>query len=264
MIGRLLPLLAATVALAAWPAAAAGQEREPLVTDRPDQTESAVSVAPGFVQIELGGLHEVGGGADERLTGVGAALARIGVIERVELRLGFVGWQRVEAMGSSSSGLGDLSAGMKLSLADGDGLVPAVAILGTVLVPVGDRSFRAAGADPAIRAALAHDLGGGFALGYNFGAAWVSVSDAGRGERTVTEGLYTLAVSRGFGRLGLFLEGFGLAALSDGARAWHAIDGGATYALSPSVQVDASVGAGLTGAASDWFVGLGLSFRVPR
>ena len=265
MAGRAVTRVCLTAALAALSHVAAdAQGRPPLTTDRPDQTESPAAVAPGVVQIELGGLHEVSDGSDERLTAVGGVLARIGLVPRVELRLGFVGWQRIEGMGAASSGFGDLSAGVKVALHDGDGLVPAAGILATVLIPVGDRTFRASGADPVVRATLSHDLGGGLALGYNLGVGWVTVSDSDGGDRTVTEGLYTVSLSRAFGRVGVFVETFGLGALSDGARSWHALDGGATYALLPSVQIDAWAGLGVTAAAADWFVGLGLAFRVPR
>jgi len=71
-------------------AAAAG---ESLVTDRPDQTESSVTVPIGHVQVEAGwtmtrneegtttvDVHEVPG-----------VLVRTGIHERIELRLGWSG-----------------------------------------------------------------------------------------------------------------------------------------------------------------------------
>lgn len=73
-----------------------------------------------------------------------------------------------------------------------------------------------------------------------------------------------MSLSRAFGRVGVFVETFGLGAPSDRARTWHALDSGATYALLACVQIDASAGLGVTAAASDWFAGPGLAFRVPR
>ena len=249
------------------PGAAAAQDAPPMVTDRPDQTESAVAVLPGYVQVEAGGLHEVGsGGGPDRVTGVGSVLGRIGVIRPVELRVGFLGWRRVSEAGTgSTSGFGDLTAGLKVGLHEGSGLVPSAAVIATLYVPVGDSEFRAGGVDPEIRAALAHDLGGQFSLGYNLGAAWVTETDAAGTERTRASGLYTLALGRTIAdRVGAFVEGFGRIPFHDAGTAWHALDGGLTFAVMPNVQLDMSVGVGLDRDATDWFLGLGISGRLPR
>lgn len=262
-----LPVIAAGLALTVvGPGAAAAQDAPPMVTDRPDQTESAVVVAPGFVQIEAGGLHEVGSGGTDRVTGLGAVLGRIGVIRPIELRIGFLGWRRVSGDGTgSTSGFGDFTAGLKVGLHEGSGLVPSAAVLATLRVPVGDRQFRAGGVDPEIRAALAHDLGGDFSLGYNVGAAWVTESDAQGTEDTRAIGLYTVSLAHPIaGGVGAFVEGFGLIPFHDAGNAWHALDGGLTFAVMANVQLDMSVGVGLDRDATDWFLGLGISGRLPR
>jgi hypothetical protein len=240
------------------------QEPPPLVTDRPDQTESASVVPAGYAQLEAGGTHEVAGGP-ERVTGVGTALARIGLFGPIELRLGWAGWQRESGDGvESRSGFGGATAGLKVGVHEGQGLVPSVALIGTLLVPVGEPDVRAPGVDPEVRAAVAHDLGSGFSLGYNLGARWLTLGDATGAESMHTEGLYTVALGRGFDRVGVFVEAFGALTLSDETASRHAVDGGVTFALFPNVQLDASVGTGLTSSAPDWFVGLGVSARIPR
>ncbi|HSL81608.1 MAG TPA: transporter, partial [Thermoanaerobaculia bacterium] len=69
------------------------------MTDRPDQTESAAVVEPGYVQVETGVLfsrHGDGPDEVEVVEGPGT-LVRIGVGGRTELRLGWAGWVRQEA-----------------------------------------------------------------------------------------------------------------------------------------------------------------------
>ena len=44
----------------------------------------------------------------------------------------------------------------------------------------------------------------------------------------------------------------------------EAFDTGITYLLTPRLQLDASGSIGLSDSASDWTLGLGLSFRFPR
>jgi Putative MetA-pathway of phenol degradation len=259
-------IAAAVTAAMLLAAPAAAQNVPPLVTDRPDQTESPVVVPRGMVQFEAGGLHEVANAGAGRVTSVASLLARAGLFGRVELRLGFLGWQRATASGADArAGFGDLSVGMKVALRDGDGLDPAAAVLASALVPVGDPDFRAAGVDPELRVALAHDLGGAFSLGYNVGAAWVTTESGAGTETRHVEGLYTLTVGRSFGtRLGAFVEAFGNVAPSNANPSSHGVDGGLTFGVRPNVQLDAAAGFGLDDAGPAWFLGMGVAVRIPR
>jgi len=264
-MGR-LAAVASVMAAVLLAAPAAAQTAPPLVTDRPDQTESPIVVPRGMVQFEAGGLYEVANAGAGRVTSIASLLARAGLFGRVELRLGFLGWQRATAAGADArAGFGDLSVGMKVALRDGNGFDPAAAVLASALVPVGDPDFRAAGVDPELRVALAHELGGEFSLGYNVGAAWVTTAGgAGTGSNHV-EGLYTLTVGRSFGtRLGAFLEAFGNVAPSDAAPSSHGIDGGLTFGVRPNMQLDAAAGFGLDDAGPAWFLGVGVAVRIPR
>lgn len=264
----LLAALRAGVSLT--PASAGAQATvPPLITDRPDQTESAVVVPRGSVQFELGGTHvfdSPGTGASTRLSNVGAALLRIGIARPLELRVGFAGWHRAAPDGAPAlHGFGDLDLGAKVVLAEGAGFSPAVALMGSVTVPSGHQAFRAAGVDPEFRAALSHELPGGVGLGYNVGALWTTETDLAGTESRRTDLLYTLTLARGLTqRLGAFVEGFGLVGVTDGRPTWHALDAGFTLALRANLQLDASAGVGLNEAAEDWFVGAGISVRVPR
>ena len=44
----------------------------------------------------------------------------------------------------------------------------------------------------------------------------------------------------------------------------HGFDGGISYLIRPTVQLDVFGGPGLTDAAPDWFVTAGISFRLPQ
>ncbi len=253
-----------TVGLPSWSTA---QTPGPLVTDRPDQTESTAIVPPGYVQLELGNLL-AGADSTEMLT-IAPALLRIGVAPRVEARIGFAGWVRTSvtrmASTSSESGIGSLDLGFKVQVAEGNGLTPSVALLGKVLVPIGTEGVRAERADPGIRIAVSHVLSERVGVGYNVG---VEASSVDRGDGTLaTEAAapYTLAVGVGLvERVGMFVEGFGSVGLSDGVASSHLFDAGFTLQLATNVQLDTSGGVRWAGDADDWFVGLGLSVRVPR
>lgn len=252
-----------------WSPPSWAQDAPPMVTDRPDQTESSEVVPRGFFQLELGGQHashREGTNPAMRLSNVGGALLRIGVLEPVELRVGFAGWHHASTEGGNTlSGLGDLEVGTKVQIANGSGLSPVIAVMGGLLVPVGDRDFRAGGVDPSVRVSVAHDLGGGWGVGYNAGAFWTTVAGTAGDESLETSLLYTVALGRQIlPKLAAFVEAFGEHGLADGAGSWVALDGGITVPLQVNLQLDLSGGVGLSDAASDWFVSAGVAVRVPR
>lgn len=265
-LGVVSTLVALTV-----PSLAASQVVEPMVTDRPDQTESAQVVPVASVQVELGAVVTDAdfGREDTESLSLLTALARVGLCPILEARVGFAGWTRrsstVDGTSTSENGFGSLEVGFKMRVAKGRGVVPAVAVLGSALLPTGSAGFRAERVDPAVRLAVSHDLGQRFGLGYNVGLrAFSRATDAGD-TSTETEGLYTLALGVGLSeRLGLFLEAFGAAALSDRAVSAHLLDGGFTLLAMPNLQFDVSGGLGYAGSADDWFAGVGISFRLPR
>lgn len=245
------------------------QSVRPLVTDRPDQTESAAVVPRGTFQLEFGAMHafdEPAPSAATRLMSLGAALLRVGLAPPLELRLGFAGWHRATAeAGPTEHGLGDLDFGAKAVLHRGTGPVPSVALLGTVTLPTGHEAFRASGPDPEVRLAVSQELPAGFGLGYNVAAAWTTEADAAGDESFRTDLLYTAVLGRALtDRVAAFVEGFGSLVVSEGGSSWHALDAGLTLALRTNLQLDLSGGLGLSDAAEDWFVGAGVSVRMPR
>ena len=228
-----------------------------LVTDRPDQTESAAAVPRGLVQVETGYLFS----RDDSVNTFEApgTLVRIGLGARTELRVGHAG-----VIGSRRRhGAGDSQVGAKVNLiAAADGWTPQLAIIGGLSLPTGDEPFSSDGVDPSFLMAFAHELSPRLSVGYNLGAAWESSpGEAGR-EASL---LYTLALGIGVtDRLGAFVEVFGDRRTAADATAGVSIDGGLTFLLTETVQFDLYVGRGLHGPAADTFFGTGLSFRLPR
>ncbi len=243
----------------------------PLVTDRPDQTESSAVVAPGFVQLEAGWTYTRHDGGPRRVGShaVPQLLARIGVVNRIEARVGFAGWQAVRGEEATATvddqGVGDLELGVKYHLHAGRGAMPSLALLAGASVPTGEEAFSSGRVDPSFRLSFAHELTPRLSLGYNVGTQWVTETDQSGLRHTRAETIYTLA----FGvslieRLGVFAESFGSLALGDRGSDTHSLDGGLTLLLTNSVQLDVSGGFGLNTAPDDWFVGLGFAVRLPR
>lgn len=276
---RLSILLLAAAALTAVPSPADAQltpaepSAEPppeLVTDRPDQTESAAVVPAGFHQLETGLAYErLGNGplTVRTVSGPGT-LARIGLGGRTELRLGWEGWvdQDIDVTGPSTfdrsvSGVGDGEVGVKVKLREESGALPEMAILAGVSLPVGDDELTSDEYEPSVRLAFAHTLSDRLGLAYNLGA-----ERSHEREESFTRFLYTVALGAGLtDRLGAFVEVFGEEPESGGPGGSQvSLDGGVTYLLRPNLQLDAYAGAGVTDHAPDWLAGMGVSVRWPR
>lgn len=240
---------------AVWATVAIGQEPTPLVTDRPDQTESSVVVPPGTVQVEIGWLR-TDDGADRDVEGPGT-LVRWGLGERWELRLGWDGWiDRNPAVGPSSRGAGDGAVGVKVAMAPERGRRPETALLVSTTLPVGDDSVSGDRSDPSFRFLFSHTLPADWGLGYNLGGALNDDDLAAE---------YTVALGRPLSpRWGVFGELFGELPVDGPGDDAHSFDAGVTLGLGSRLQLDASAAFGLSGAAPNRFVGVGLSFRVPR
>lgn len=245
------------VGLLLGPATGSSQEPEPLVTDRPDFTESASVPGGGRIQVEGGWTVE--GSGDAREHSLAEILIRIGIGERFEARIEPGSWAAVDdGEGGEDSGFDDGGIGFKAMLLDAAPPgIPAAALLLSSSVPTGHDEIGESGWQPEARLALGWDLSEIWSLGAN--AGWGRPEDGG--ER-FDQALGSVALGRSLGeRLGAFLELYGFAPVDPGGddAAW--VDGGLTLGFGADAQLDVRAGAGLTSAASDWLFGLGFARR---
>jgi len=251
--------------------AAAQQSPGPMTTDRPDQTESSVTVPRGFVQLELGigFTRDAEGEGTVEFFEAPPSLLRVGILQRIEGRLGFAGWQRVDLDGpggaESVSGLGDLEVGVKVQLLEERGAAPGTAFILSSTLPTGREGIGSERADPSFLGSFSHTLSPRAALGYNAGVRWNTRRASSGDTETAIDALYSLVLGLGLAeRVGAFIEAFGTIGLKDEPSDQLSVDGGFTILARDNLQLDVSGGAGLTAAADDWFVALGASLRVPR
>lgn len=119
--------------IAVWPAAAWPQDETPsAVVQRPTETETAVTVAPGYAQFD-GGVFLA-----ERLVETPATI-RFGALRGLEL-LAAVSPIVIHDSGEPDerSGVGDLAAGAKIWFVDQGAAMPALALQGLVKLPTGE------------------------------------------------------------------------------------------------------------------------------
>lgn len=233
--------------------------RAPLVSDRPDFTESTVTMEPGAVQLE-------GGHTFERITSskvntTGELLLRVGVASWAELRLEPGSYTKVTSPSGDVSGREDGGIGVKVRFYtppdETRSFVPAIALVLDSSVPTGTNQFRQNRAQPEAKLATAWSLTDRLDLSTNFNVA------RPRDEN----GRYTeLAASASFGfevtpRVGAYAELYGFAPQFKGAEHTKYANTGFTLGVTPNVQLDLRGGVGLNGDAPDYFVGAGFVRR---
>lgn len=234
----------------------------PMVTDRPDATESPILVDKGYIQVETGAFYETfedQGITQDNYT-FNTTLIRIGLLENLELRLGadFVeGKTKINGVKQDdvSSGFSPLLFGAKVGIAKEKGWAPEIALMGHVYLPFTagtDYKPQTTGVD--FRFSLGHTLSERSVLGYNLGAAWGDDSSEAAFVYTL---VYGYAVTKDFG---LYAELYG--DTPENSKANHFWDAGMVYVVSNNFQLDATIGTSIT-KGQDLLLSFGFSFRLP-
>jgi len=240
-----------------------GQTTPPLVTDRPNQTESAFVVPDGRFQIETGAIFESNlwrhaeFEPERRALHFATTLVRFGLGGWAELRLASA--YRAESTRYRNyrvqlHGLEAVSVGTKVAFWAENGLAPQVVFTLSLDLPVGAEAFRPDAPEPTAVFAFAHTLSARWTLGYNLGATWPST--AGRVLH------YTAALGYSLSRrAAAFLELYGDDGLAQPATLLF--DTGLTLLLRRTLQLDFATGFALAQDLPGWFVSTGFSVRLP-
>jgi hypothetical protein len=247
-------VLSITVAaILAWLGPSARAQVPDISTDRPDLTESAALVPSGLWQVEAGLIRERirNDSGEIRRLAVVDVLARAGLSEMLEARLGGgYAHQRSSdtAAASTAMGLAGIMTGVKIRLAEG------ASVLAHLHIPIGHEDLRLPDTAPELVFAGESALTDRVELSGNLGGVWL------REEASV---FASMAV--GFDltdRLGTFVEGFVLGAMH--AQPRYQAECGLTYLLASNLQVDCTGGVTLFEDDPGWFLGAGLSVRIPE
>ena len=230
-----------------------------LVTDRPDFTESSEIIERGSLQFESGVNYEsdAESGLLSRAFSAPTALLRIGLGHRAELRVGADGLVTTSVAGSRVSGYSDVELGAKIRLFDQRSLGVDLAVLPMVSLPTGSDDFSSGAADPTVKITWARDLPAGFGLSGNVNAS--SISEDGRR-------FHQQALSASLGHdlvagFGSYVEVYGFSKMSPDDGRGVTVDGGVSHLIGGDIQFDIETGRGLTAAAPDWFIGVGIAIR---
>lgn len=246
---------------------------EPIVTDRPDFTESAVTVPWGHAQLETGYTFSYDSGDGERNMDhtYPESLLRVGLVEDVELRIGWIGWSHSSRMYRErdeennrrlkitdyENGATDMSLGFKFHFLDQKEWVPDLGLIIDASIPVGAKNKTSGDVDPGMKLLWAYDLGHDFALSGNVNLA-VPTSDNHRFVQTSS----SISLAKGWtDKIGTYVEYFGFYPNDRHQNDAHYANGGMTYLVTDNFQIDLRAGLGLNDEADDFFTGIGFSFR---
>lgn len=234
-----------------------------IVTDRPDATEAPTLVPKGYLQVETGGLYESLDDNNVKLerTVYNTNLLRYGLLDNMELRIGWDLETQKTKVGSLAvteeiNGFSPLLLGVKVGIAEEKSGAPEIGLIGHLFLPfTASKDFKPQTTGADFRFAFSHTLSGKSNLSYNVGAQWGDDSPE-------LAYIYTIAFGHSITeKFGFYVELYG--DLPENTTANHFFDTGITYLLQHNIQLDATIGKGITDD-QDILLSAGVSFRVPN
>lgn len=228
------------------------QAEGPIVTDRPDFTESSVVVPLGSTQVESGFTFVR---SDKRNEAFSApeVLIRHSLGEKTELRVGLPDYNWLKSPGSRQEGLENTYLGAKIQLGPCKGI--DLAIIPAVFIPTGRKGIRSEALSPEVKFVYSLGLPNDCSLSGMVYAA--SLEDEGDRmtplQHTISLGIPVRD------KVGMFVEH--VVDAQKGSRPAHLLHSGFTYQPKLDRQFDLHYGIGLTRNAPDFFIGAGFSIR---
>lgn len=263
---RTAPLLAASLAVPALAQDAPAPDKSsyhlfnptprelwrPLAADRPDATESPITVDAGAFQIEASfaelAIEDEDGSATTTLSAAPMNL-KVGLTNRVDLQLLFNPYERVETDNAGAErGVGDLGVRAKINLWGNDGGGTALGLLPYVVFPTGDDAVTDDAWQVGIVVPFAAELSGGWSMGTQVEFAYASPDE---GDET---GAFAHTITFGrdlVGSLAGYVEYIGEYEFKGEAEYRPTASAGLTYTLSPDAVLDAGFRAGLDNDDTD-------------
>ncbi len=232
----------------------------PIEPDRPDVTNGAHIVGEGLLQVELGYQH-LRMRRTQRSQGTPVTL-RLGLTEWLELRAGSDGYVRQSDGVTSASGAGNIQAGAKLRLFAEPGGLPVLSVLPTVNLPVASASkgLGSGDADYSLALLTGSDVGRTSHVDVNYA---IGAIGAGGGAPHFIQQLVSVSASHSLTeQLSPYLEAFWLSGQEPHGGRALSIDGGLIQAVTARFAVDGGLAVGLTQAAPDLSVFVGISAIV--
>ncbi|MFT3992473.1 MAG: transporter [Luteolibacter sp.] len=232
-------------------------------TDRPDTTESPITVDAGHFQIESGFFdysRDSEDGVKSEVLTYGSLNLKAGLLDNVDLQIVLDSFIEETTTTSGqkdrASGFGDVQTRVKINLRGNDGGDTALALMPFVKIPTGTAVSNGeweGGLILPFSVSLTDKLGLGLMAESDF------VHD---GEKYNTEFVHSAVLGYDVSdQIGVFLEYVGVAPTDGDSRYQASANTGLTYSISENLMLDTGVRVGLNDAAEDFGVFVGGSIR---
>tara|TARA_B100001248_G_scaffold204415_1_gene158556 strand:+ start:437 stop:1144 length:708 start_codon:yes stop_codon:yes gene_type:complete len=213
-----------------------------IITDRPSQTESAVVLSSGQIQVESGILIE---NSQSNIN----TLFRIGIIEGIEIRINSNYLINDELSFMKKSSFSDFEVGAKFRIFDKTSNNTKVAFLSHLSIPTAIEVFSNDVYGLLSRLNVSHGLNNESQIAYNLGYNKFKKMDG--------QFIYTIVYGRSLDSFGIFFEIFG----DDSKNSSNInFDSGITYLLDNEKQLDLSIGKGINNDMI--FISGGISINI--
>ena len=231
-------------------------EAQTIVTDRPDQTESSLTLGKGELQIESGILFEItkDNYFSEELLLAPTVLWRYGISDEIELRL-LTEFSSIKDKLTSEKARGftDLQVGTKIQILKKEDVKTEIAFLSHLIIPTAKNALTLDKIGSINKLSIAHDIGDVFGLGYNIGYDYY-----GFGSGNLS---YSLALGLSISdKVNFYIEPYGALVELDYHRS--NFDAGITYLVQDNLQLDVSAGTGLNHKMN--YVSIGFSINIEK
>jgi len=242
----------------------------PLSADRPDVTESPITVDAGHVQIELSFVDYRRDDRNNDNTEVeawtfGATNIKFGLLNNVDLQLVFDAFvdqdTEDETTGSSTNaqGFNDSQIRLKINLWGNDGGDTAFALMPFIQLPTGSDDLTSDEVEGGLIIPFGMELGDGWGLGLMAEIDFVYNEE---NDDYDIDFVHTAVVGHDIvGPLGGYLEYIGVFSGDDNTDYQALLGTGLTYGLSPDLVLDVGATFGLTESADDVNLFAGVTVR---
>ena len=232
-------------------------------TDRPDKTESPYTVDAGRFQIEtdlFAYTVDRESGVTSRTYEILPFNVKIGLAHDTDLQIvyGAFGIESASGGAPSERGFGDVTLRLKHNLWGNDGGRTAFGLMPFVKLPTNTMSGLNDAVEGGIIVPLAIDLGHGVGLGLMTEIDILKNSTGGYDPSFINSASLSFELTD---RIGAYIEAFVERSTERNAETVVTIDGGFTFAVTDNLQLDAGANVGVTDAADDLTVFVGLSQR---
>jgi len=225
---------------------------EPVISpDRTGGTVGPAKVDKGVMNLELGANFNTYKKENAKSNGQNyAGILRYGLLENLEVNLGF---DFASAAGDDLekiSGFAGFSTGVKIGVAEEDGLLPQVEFEGRIALPwFGREEFRPADAEPNFNFNFANTFSDQWSINYAVGMFWEGAEEAG---------YYGFMLIHNFNpRLCIFAEHYGF--VRGDLNPEPHLGAGIMYMISNKLQLDFSIDLGRDDGAALTFFEVGVA-----